>query len=169
MRDGGKKEEIAKDDEKKSCKTTKGVNITEISSQRTLDSTPGPEVGEIIDEETKVFWNQVDGIIRGHREYAPVYFISVHTQKDPFSINVVRRRWIVRKSCPDPDWNSEVYSYNNKTAELRLEWVLPTMQDSISILKNKHMYDEKLIRFIKDQKEGKLRVPTYAPNSLLAL
>lgn len=140
------------------------VNVTEIAQVLRQDETRPPEVGEIINEHSKVFAKMMDGIISKHKNYAPVYFISVWTQKDPFSINVIKRKYIVRKTCPFPDWNSEVYSYDNRDCQVRLEWVLPSEQDSLNILKNKEIYDKQLVGYIQDFNRGKLKVPAYSPD-----
>mgnify|MGYP003620727196 CR=1 FL=1 len=142
---------------------TQLINVTEKAYDLSKDSTLPPEVGEIVEEQNKIFAKMMGEIIATHRKYAPVYFISVWSQKDPFMVNVLKRKYIVRKSCPDPDWNSEVYSYDNRSDKLTLEWVLPTEQDAATILKNKEMYDPSLISFIQKHQARTLKIPTYSP------
>jgi len=105
----------------------------------------------------------MNSIIAKHRDYATVYFITVFTKKDPTHINFIRRKYIVRQTCPEPDWDQEIYSYDNRKSQLKLEWVLPTEQDSKTILKNKDVYDPILVKCIQDFKKSKLKIPSYSP------
>lgn len=128
-----------------------------------LDETPAPEAGEIISEYSKSHEKMIESIIATHKNYAPVYFIDVLTQKDPFRVNVVHRKYVVRKTCPLPTWNSEVYSYHNKSDQLRIEWVIPSEQDSMNILRNESINDTSLVSWIKGMRDGTLKVPPYSP------
>ena len=139
------------------------IDITAQAAKLAADGTPAPQVGEILHEYNKVFEKMMKDIIFKHRKYANVYFIDVLSQKDPFNVNVIHRRYVVRKSCPDPQWNSEVYSYNNLADQLKLEWVLPTAQDAMSIMKHAESYDPALISCINKQRKGELRIPAYSP------
>lgn len=139
------------------------VDLTEKAVTLIQDETLPPEAGEIICEESKSFEKIMNSIIANHKKYAPLYFISVWTQKDPFMINIVKRKYIVRKTCPEPQWNSEVYCYSNRSDQLLLEWVLPTEQDALSILKNKEIYDPRLITYIQKFMSNTLKIPSYSP------
>jgi len=141
----------------------KTKSITSAEAAKLAASTaPAPQVGEIISEEHKVYEQMFDNIIGKHRDFAPIYFISIITKKDSFQPNVIRRRWVVRKSCPNPDWDQEIYSFNNSLSELRLEWTLPSFQDSLNIMKNKDIYDEQLVGYIQAFRNGKLKIPKYS-------
>ena len=139
------------------------VDIAKKAEELAIDETPAPEVGEILSEYRKVFEKMMEGIISKHRDYAPVYFIDVLTQKDPFRVNLVHRKFVVRKTCPLPTWNSEVYSYDNKSDKLCVEWVLPSEQDAMNILKNEAINDQSLVMWIKKMRNGTLTVPAYSP------
>lgn len=143
-------------------KKTKEIS-SKIVADIAADLTPAPQVGEIISEEHKVYEKMFNDIIKEHRDYAPIYFISVITKKDHFNMNMLRRRWVVRKSCPEPDWDQEIYSFNNNLQQLRLEWTLPSYQDSISILKKKDIHDPQLVKFIQAFMDGDLKIPAYSP------
>lgn len=143
--------------------TKKPLRVEDFAYKLAQDETKAPEVGEIVAEYHKTFENMMNEIIKNHKDYAPVYFVSVMTKKDHLNINVIRRRYVVRKTCPQPDWDQEIYSYNNMAHQLKLEWVLPTLQDARTILRNKRLYDEKLVKFIQDFQEGMLKIPRYSP------
>lgn len=135
------------------------AKLEDYSHKLALDETKAPEVGEILAEYAREHEKEMNDIILKHRTYSPKYCISVHTQKDPIKINVIRRRYFVRKTCPLPEWNSEVYSYDNRSCELRLEWTLPSEQDSINIIKNKDIYDKDLVKWIQDFRSRTLKAP----------
>jgi hypothetical protein len=146
----------------KKVKETKSFTSQE-AAKLAESPAPAPQVGEIVSEEHKVYEQMFDSIISKHRDFAPIYFISIITKKDAFQPNVIRRRWVVRKSCPNPDWDQEIYSFNNNLSELRLEWTLPSFQDSLTIMKNKDIYDPQLVGFIQSFRDGKLKIPKYSP------
>lgn len=126
-------------------------------------SGPAPSAQDIIDEYQKAFCMTMEDIISKHHNYAPIYFISVITKKDSMNINFLRRKFVVRKTCPQPDWDQEIYSYNNAASCLKLEWVLPPFEQSIQILKKKDSHDPILVKCIQDFRGARLKIPTYSP------
>lgn len=128
-----------------------------------MKSGAAPTPQDIIEDYQNVFCQIMEDIIAKHKDYAPIYFVSVITKKDFMNINFLKRKYVVRKTCPAPDWDQEIYSYNNDTSCLKLEWVLPSFQDSIAILKKKSQNDPILVKCIQDFREGKLRIPSYSP------
>lgn len=142
--------------------TCEEKNIVSKARELAIDETPAPEVGEIVNEYHKVFEKMMNSIIEKHRDYAPLYFIDVLMQKDPFNVNILHRRFVVRRTCPLPTWNSEVYSYNNASSQLKLEWVLPNEQDSANIMRNASINDPILVSCIQKMNDGTLKVPSYS-------
>lgn len=126
-------------------------------------SGPAPSAEAIIDEYQKAFCQTMEDIIAKHGSYAPLYFISVITKKDSFNVNFIRRKFVVRKTCPAPDWDQEIYSYDNAKSCLKLEWVLPSFEESLKIMKKKEQFDPILVKCIVDFRADKLRIPSYSP------
>lgn len=69
--------------------------------------------------------NIYDCVERGKKGFSSDFFVVVITKKERLFENVIRNYFINRKSCPTPEWDQAVYSYNHKDDHLKFMWVIP--------------------------------------------
>jgi len=116
-----------------------------------------PECREVTLEWGKAFNQRIEKIIEEHKNYAKKYYIVIFAHKEIFSEQVVRTKWIVRKTIPYPEWRQCVYSYNNETDELLIHWCLPNKETAYVMLMHKEGFDSLLIEWIEEFIDGRLK------------
>lgn len=117
----------------------------------------GVECREVTLEWGKQFNKLLDDIIDEHRSFANHYYIVLYAKKEIWSEQIVRTKYIVRKTRPTPEWRQMVYSYNNKTNELKYHWALPQSEViGRAILSNPTGFDKQLVKWIDQYLEGTL-------------
>lgn len=117
----------------------------------------GPECREVVLEWGKEFNHFLEKIIEEHKNYAPKYYIVLYAYKEIWSENVVRTKYIVRKTKPHPEWKQLVYSYDNRTQKLEYHWALPQNEEiGRAILKNSIGFDQQLVKWIQAYFDGTL-------------
>lgn len=131
-------------------------DVTKKAAELAKDKTP-LEVGDIISEYQKKWAEQMQSIIKEHANYAPKYFILQWIHKEHGHINILRNKCYIRKTRPDPDWNTDCYSYNNETGDFVIEWTLPPKEAAVTILRNPTQYDPRLIQSIQRFLSGELQ------------
>jgi exoribonuclease II len=53
------------------------------------------------------------------------FYIVVLTKRERLMQNVIRHYYFTRLSCPTPDYDQAVYSYNHNKDEIEFLWVVP--------------------------------------------
>lgn len=119
----------------------------------------GPECREVTLEFGKKINQQIEKIIKEHKTYALLYYIVIYAHKEVWSEQVVRTKIVIRKTRPFPEWKQCVYSYNNRTSELKYHWALPNEGIADFMLMNEAGFDRQLIEWIKKYKDGTLITP----------
>lgn len=130
-------------------------NVTEQAAILSKDKTP-LEVGDVASEYSKKWEKQILDIIEEHRDYAPKYYVLQYIQKEHGHVNILRHRTFIRKTRPDPDWNTDCYSYDNRSSTLRLEWTLPPKESATMILRTPSQWDAFLVSSIQRFLSGEL-------------
>ncbi len=110
----------------------------------------GYETRNIVEEYgSKTFGPMLEKIMSTHRDFGKKYYIWVVNQEiahfDAKKIN-----FVVRHSKPTPKWETILYSYDNSSSDLRLEWVLPTKEGGEAMLENPMGWDPQLIEFLHE-------------------
>lgn len=121
-----------------------------------LDATP-LEVGDLVSEYQKKWASQIEEIILTHKNYADKYYILQWIQKEYGFVNLLRNKCFVRKTRPDPDWNTDCYFYDNRTGDFGVEWTLPPKESVATILRNPSSYHPFLVHSVQRFLNGSLR------------
>lgn len=111
-------------------------------------------------EMQKSVCEQFKEVIEKHKSYADSYYIILMYRKERLLPNVIRQQFIVRKTRPSPDYDCSLFSYDNKTQELKFHWTIPDDETCTYLLLNKEnlSQDEKeLYQFVKSFSEGTLK------------
>lgn len=75
--------------------------------------------------------NQVRlAVKRGLQDFEKDFYVVVLFKKERTMINVVRQYFFPRESCPTPEFDQVVYSYDRKDEKLEMLWVVPDHQTS---------------------------------------
>jgi hypothetical protein len=101
----------------------------------------------------------------GARAFKFPFYVVVLRKKETIAgqiMNVLLHKYCSRQTKPKasflrsefPNADHDVYEVNSGT--ITLLWTLPTKQDSLTILKNKDIYDPQLVRWIQDYEKGAL-------------
>lgn len=98
-----------------------------------LDKTPEPiNVLDLEKETEKEFFNEMEDIINKHHGYADHYYIQILMLQENFHKrylpNVFTRKFIVRKTAPSPDYDTTLYSYDNRQDKLLFHWTIPSAE-----------------------------------------
>ncbi len=121
------------------------------------------EVGETIDAMTPRYYEELLATIDNNKDKLdPPFYIIVLRKKEPWALNVLRQWYIARQTKPSakylrelaPNHDQDVWEIDPRFGKMDLKWTLPTEQDSKTILKNKHMYHEDIVRWIQEFNAG---------------
>lgn len=80
--------------------------------------------------------NIFDCVSRGKRDYHDDFFVVVITKKERLMENVIRHYFFCRKSCPTPDYDQAVYSYNFKDDKIDFLWVIPSKDTCLYLIQH---------------------------------
>lgn len=117
-------------------KNTKTINISELSANA-YSTQERLQVQEIVDEKKKNHQKMMDRIIAEHRNYDPQgYYIVVISKNDYTNTNVIKTRYFVRSTKPEPDWSQDLYYYDNQKDCLYFIYSLPKQEDTVYFKKN---------------------------------
>ena|SRR3990167_3102401 len=67
----------------------------------------------------------IEEIVENRKDYADEYFIVLMLQKDRVIPNLIRQKFIVRKTRPAPDYDTTLYRIDNRTSNISFEWTIP--------------------------------------------
>lgn len=124
-------------------------------------------VEEIMDQYQHKYTQEMEDTINNNfHKFESPFYIVVLTKKEPWALNVMRNWFIARQTRPTakflrtefPTYMHTVYSVNKSTHELKVLWSLPIKQDSDVVLKNRHLYDAQLVKWVEDYASGALDV-----------
>lgn len=73
----------------------------------------------------KSILKEIEDVIKNHKGYAKKYYILQMLIRERTMRNVIRSKLIVRKTRPRPDYDTSLFSYDNRTDELRYHWSIP--------------------------------------------
>lgn len=123
------------------------------------------QVEEVLEEYKHEYLEEILTCIRDNKnKYISPFYIIVLTKKEPWAVNVMRNWFIARQTKPSSKWMRDqfpnfmqtVYSWDDRSEELKILWSLPTWQDSLVVLKNKALYDPQLVKWILEYESGML-------------
>lgn len=123
----------------------------------------GLTVEEIIDQAQHDFVKKMEEVVNDNVEkYDPPFYIIVLSKKEHWSELVLRNWFVARQTKPSAAWLRQeypnhlltLYSYDKRPDKLDVLWSLPTRQDSDTVLKNRHLYDPALVKYITDFDKG---------------
>lgn len=122
-------------------------------------------VEQILDEYQHKYVQEMEDVVNNNfHKYESPFYIVVLTKKEPWALNIMRNWFIARQTRPTtkflreefPTYMNTVYSVNKATHELKILWSLPIKQDADVVLKNPHLYDPQLVKWIQDCESGAL-------------
>lgn len=101
------------------------------------------------------------------KNYPPVFYVLVERKKETLAgnaHNVLSQRFftfpfrpkarVAREEKPNSDF--DLYEINRPKSCIDYLWTIPTYQDSVTVLKNKHLYDPFYVKMIEDYNMGVL-------------
>ena len=122
-----------------------------------------PEKISVIDmqrEMQKSFASELSDTINKNRHLNSLYYIKVMFRKDRLMSNVIRQQFIAPYFAkPLPDYDISLYSFDNRTQELKYYWTIPDPDScAYMMLNSKDLPEEQkpLLEFVKLFSEGKL-------------
>lgn len=87
------------------------------------------------------------------------FYVVVITKKEPLMQNVIRNYFFGRNTCPAPDYDQTVYSYDARKEEFKFLWVIPS-KDACLYLKDNALQvapeERDLLKFVLDFADGTL-------------
>ncbi len=96
---------------------------------------------------------------RGKQTFPDGFYVVVETKKEPKMKNVLRNYFIIRNSCPTPQYDNAVYRYHTQSEQLEFLWVLPSRQ-VYNMLKEHALEipleERQLLQFVLEDGDGTL-------------
>lgn len=94
-------------------------------------------------------------------KYGPdkTFFIEVITKKEPLMENVLRNYFIERTTCPTPNYDQSLFSYDPVKEQLVYIWTIPCRDACIYLLQNQtviHKGEEQLLKNVLQFHSGAL-------------
>lgn len=99
--------------------------------------------------------------------YPTIFYVLIERKKDTLAgnaSNVLKHKYItspfkprsklLREECPNSDF--DLYEADKSKCEITHLWTIPTYQDSVTVLKNKHLYDPQYVKWIEAYNDGTL-------------
>lgn len=121
-----------------------------------LDHSPEEQMKEQLHDYEK---NVYEAIERGKQEFRNDFYLVVETKKEPKMKNVIRNYFMVRSTCPTPQFDNAVYHYHYLSEQLEFLWVLPS-RDTYNMIKNNVLDMPKdcreLVQFVLEDADGTL-------------
>jgi hypothetical protein len=72
--------------------------------------------------------NFYEAFDRGKAQFSGIFHVVVITKKERLLENVLRNYFLVRESCPTPDYDQTVYRCDQKRQIIDLLWTVPNIQ-----------------------------------------
>ena len=121
---------------------------------------PDHSADEQMQEQLDTFESEVFlAIERGKKTFPDDFYIVVETKKEPKMKNVIRNYFIIRQSCPTPQYDNSVYKYHRLTEQCEFLWVLPA-KHIYTMLKDRALElpieQRQLLQFVLEDADGTL-------------
>lgn len=109
------------------------------------------ESGDLVNSFGKSYLASLDEAIRRHVHVSYKYYIQVLSRHLPIGSSHRGQEWkfVVRSTKPKMEHTQDVWSYDNKTSTLTLEWSLPHIFEMKNFLRARSTYDPKIIKDIE--------------------
>lgn len=140
--------------------------------QAVYDIISRPQASQTVEETIeamtgKYFQKLMEAVEEGCRSpnYPPIFYVVIERKKETLAgnaSNVLKHKYIttpfkpraklLREECPNSDF--DLYEADKRKCEITHIWTLPTYQDSVTIMKNKHLYDPQYVKWIEDYNKG---------------
>jgi len=121
-------------------------------------------VQDTLDALTPRYFEELDATIAANKsKYSSPFFVVILKKKEPWALNVLRQWYIARQSKPlakvlrrdYANFTHDVWEANEK-GDRKLLWTLPTAIEATTILKNKQLYHEDLVKWCQQFESGGL-------------
>lgn len=106
-------------------KKTVGSLALDLMSQKQENTDVVSQQKAMLSDYEKNFQQSFD---RGKSQFQGDFYIVVITKKERLMENVIRNYFLVRESCPTPEYDQIVYKYSKAEDFTDLLWVIPCMQ-----------------------------------------
>jgi len=127
-----------------------------LANANPLDHSAEEQMKEQLDTFEKEMYQAID---RGKKQFPQDFYIVVETKKEPKMKNVIRNYFIIRQSCPTPQYDNAVYKYHYIPDELEFLWVLPSRQ-IYNMMKERSLElpkeERQLLQFVLEDSDGTL-------------
>lgn len=121
-----------------------------------LDHSSEEQMKEQLDTFESEMYQAID---RGKKTFSDGFYIVVETKKEPKMKNVIRNYFIIRQSCPTPQYDNAVYRYHPHSEQLEFLWVLPSRR-VYNMLKEHALEivpeERQLLQFVLEDADGTL-------------
>jgi hypothetical protein len=141
------------------------AKVGEAVYKQLLKPTEMQSVGETLEAMTPRYYEGLlEAVNSCSGSYSCPFYVVVLRKKEPWALNVLRHWYVPRQTKPSAfvlredykNFDHDVWQVNGESRDISLMWTLPTKQDSDSILKNRWMYNEDLVKWIIQFNEGRL-------------
>ena len=127
-------------------------------------------VEETIEAMTAKYYEKlIEAVEKGclEKNYPSTFYVVVERKKETLAgqaSNVLKHKYItspfkpksktLREECPNSDF--DLYEADKQKGSITLLYTLPTYQDSVTVLKNKQLYDPQYVDWIEAYNRGDL-------------
>lgn len=142
--------------EKKEKTPTVGEKAYELLTDKNPLSLTAEEIREEADKE---FIKEMEDVIQKNQHRKGKYYIQIVLKKERVSENIIRRYLIPRESEPLADYDTTLYSFDNRDQKLRYHWTVPDPTTCHYLLTNEHSLPEAekpLLEMVKKFSAGQL-------------
>lgn len=98
-------------------------------------------------------------IERGRKTITGPFYVVVLFKKERHLYNTIRQYFFPRKSCPTPEYDQVVYSFNPSTEELKFLWVIPDKEACGQlplVAQNMSSEDREIVKYVTAFRSGEL-------------
>lgn len=103
--------------------------------------------------------NLFEAVDRGYKKYKGDFFIHVETKREKLLENVLRNYFIIRETCPTPNYDQTVFRYHREKGDIQFFWTIPDRGTCFYFKQNAlQVVDEEkeLLRFVLQFDDGTL-------------
>jgi hypothetical protein len=133
-------------------KETFGEKLAKIHTDTTRQ-----EVGETYNEVSKEWLEKIKSIISENQKIHGKYYIQIVQKREPYSIQVIKHVFFVRRSRPIPEHDMYLYSMNNDTGKFQFEWCIPDKKTIEMTLLQPFRYPKEFVDMLRSYQKGTLR------------
>jgi len=109
------------------------------------------EAGDLANEYGKDYMKELHSVIENHSNTKQKYYIQVLSKHLVGAPNRGQRLlFVARFTKPQMCDTEDVWSYDNRTSVLKLEWSLPHRYEMKNFMANPELYDAKMVSDIKN-------------------